>query len=56
MEGVAQRGDPLDLDHLEAILRDPVPRALLLWDERVDPAIREEFSTLVREAQGDVEA
>lgn len=56
VEGMAQRGDPLDLDHLNAVLRYPVPQAQFLRDERVDPAIREEFATLVREAQGDVEA
>lgn len=56
VEGMAQKGGPMTIEHLDGILRDRYERLRFLEDDRVDEDIRNDFAQLVERAQQDLEA
>lgn len=55
-DGMADRGDPLTMEQLDKILRDPRERQRFLTDPLVDVDTRDRLRTLVRNAETTVEA
>ena len=54
-DGMAQRGEPLTIERLDAILRQPQAQQDFLKDPYVDPDIRGRFGALLDAAQTQVE-
>ena len=54
-DGMAQRGDPLTMEQIDKILRNPQEQRQFLADPWVDPTIRERLRSLVEAADHHVE-